>query len=174
MLKPWSDSIPPTHSTTKIPAADPPERAPVAAPRRRSRQLAEPGFAPINPLSEQAFPSWRVRRQQAMSAPEAAATRLFRRRRPRFVRPNSSRRSAVRRGAAAAPGARRRHRLRRSGAPSRGFFRAARRRASRARLRRKQPRRANPSAVARFRPAVLAARCADAANRADFWTSRPT
>jgi hypothetical protein len=49
---------PPDAFDDEIPAADPPERAPVAAPRRRSRQLAEPGFAPINPLSEQAFPSW--------------------------------------------------------------------------------------------------------------------
>jgi hypothetical protein len=42
----------------EIPAADPLGEAPVAAPRRRSRRLAEPSFAPTNPLLEQALPSW--------------------------------------------------------------------------------------------------------------------
>ena len=62
-----------------------------------------------------------------------------RRRRPRFVGSNSSPRSAVRRGAAPAPGAARRHRLRRAGPPSRGFFRAARRRTSCVHRRRNAP-----------------------------------
>ncbi len=42
----------------ETPAADPRGEAPVALPRRRSRQLAEPSFAPTNQLLEQAFPSW--------------------------------------------------------------------------------------------------------------------
>ena len=58
MLRPWSDSIPPTHSTTKLP---PPNRAarrrsPCRA--RRSRRRAAPRFAPVNPLLQQVFPSW--------------------------------------------------------------------------------------------------------------------
>ena len=81
---------------------------------------------------------------------------VLRRRQPRFVGSSSSPRSAVRRGAAPAPRLARRDRLRRPDAPSRGFFRAARRRASFAQRRRErahQPRRAHPSAVARFRRA---------------------
>ncbi len=42
----------------ETPAADPLGQPPVIAPRRRSRRLAEPRFAPPNPLSERAFPSW--------------------------------------------------------------------------------------------------------------------
>ncbi len=42
----------------ETPAADPRGEAPVAAPRRLSRRLAAPRFAPPNPLSELAFPSW--------------------------------------------------------------------------------------------------------------------
>ena len=42
----------------ETPAADPRGQAPVALPRRRSRRLAAPRFAPPNPLSELAFPSW--------------------------------------------------------------------------------------------------------------------
>ncbi len=40
------------------PAADPRGEAPVALPRRRSRRLAAPNFAPTNPLLQQVFPSW--------------------------------------------------------------------------------------------------------------------
>ena len=58
MLKPWSDSRPRTSSTTKLPPPDPRGEAPVAARNRRSRRLAAPRFAPPNPLSELAFPSW--------------------------------------------------------------------------------------------------------------------
>ncbi len=42
----------------EAPAADPLVEAPVAAPRRRSRRLAAPPRAPVNPLLQQAFPSW--------------------------------------------------------------------------------------------------------------------
>ena len=42
----------------ETPAADPRGEAPVAARNRRSRRLAAPRFAPPNPLSELAFPSW--------------------------------------------------------------------------------------------------------------------
>ena len=43
----------------ETPAADPPPgEAPVAAPRRRSRQRATAGFTPANPLLEKAFPQW--------------------------------------------------------------------------------------------------------------------
>ena len=40
------------------PAAGPRGAAPVAAPRRRSRRLAAPCSAPVNPLLQQVFPSW--------------------------------------------------------------------------------------------------------------------
>ena len=58
MLKPWSDSRPPTPSMTKLPPPIRSAQAPVAAPRRRSRRRAAPSSAPTNPLLEQAFPSW--------------------------------------------------------------------------------------------------------------------
>ena len=104
----------------ETPAADPLGEAPVAAPRRRSRRLAAPSFAPTNPLLEQAFPSWARPPKEPAVLP--ASRRGFpRRRRSRFVGSNSSPRSAVRRRAAPAPRLARRDRLRRPGAPSRRF-----------------------------------------------------
>ena len=69
MLRPWSDSIPPTPSMTKLPPPIRAARRRVALPRRRSRRRAAPSFAPTNPLLEQAFPSWaRPPKQPAVGA----------------------------------------------------------------------------------------------------------
>ena len=60
---------PADHFDDETPAADSRGEAPVAAPRRRSRRLAAPSFAPTNPLLEQAFPSWaRPPKQPAVGA----------------------------------------------------------------------------------------------------------
>ena len=131
MLRPWSDSIPPTHSTTKSP---PPNRAA----RRRSpcrggaRRLAAPRFAPVNPLLQQAFPSWARPPNEPPSAPTRASRRLSSPAPASLCWINffaSIRRSPAR-CASAWPSAPR------PPAPawraSRGFFRAARRRTSRA------------------------------------------
>ena len=145
----------------ETPAAEPLGEPPVVAPRRRARRLAGPSSAPTNPLLQQTFPSWarppkeparRRRRGEAAFFAGAGLALL-----DQILRA----RSAVRRGAAPAPGLARRDRLRRPGAPSRGFFRAARRRASFAQRRRErahQPRRPRPSAMARFRRAPGAVR----------------
>ena len=152
----------------ETPAADPLGPAPVASPRRRSRRLAAPIVTPTNPLLEQAFPSWARPPKEPAAAPKRASSAAF------FAGAGLALLDQILRLDPPFAGALRQRlalraadRLRRAGAPSRGFFRAARRRASRAQVggRAHQPRRANPSAVARFRPAVLAARRADAAKR---------
>ena len=92
MLKPWSDSPPPTPSMTKLPPPIRSAQAPVALPRRRSRRLAAPSFAPANPLLQQAFPSWaRPPTRAAVGAGRALRRGFLRRRRPRPVGSNSSR-----------------------------------------------------------------------------------
>jgi len=124
----------------ETPAADPLGPAPVAAPGRRSRRRAAPRFAPTNPLLEQAFPSWaRPPKQPAVGA-DASSDAAFLAGAGlalliKFFAPirRSPARCAKRlalRAATACAG---------SGAPSRGFFRAARRRASFAQRRRDAP-----------------------------------
>ena len=115
----------------ETPAAEPRGRGPSRSPRRRPARGGDaPSFAPTNQLLQQGFPSWaRPPKAPAVGA-EAGSDAAFRAGAGLALLDNSSRRSAVRRGAAAAPGLARRDRLRRSGAPSRGFFRAARRRTS--------------------------------------------
>ena len=49
---------PPDPFDDETPAADPLGEAPVALPRRRSRRLAAPSSAPVNPLLEKTFPKW--------------------------------------------------------------------------------------------------------------------
>ena len=90
----------------ETPAADPLGAAPVAAPRRRSRRLAAPSFAPTNPLLEQAFPSWaRPPKQPAVGA-DAGFEAAFRAGAGLALLDQILRaRSAVRRRAAPAPGA---------------------------------------------------------------------
>jgi hypothetical protein len=54
------------------PAADPLGQAPVAAPKRRSRQRAAPRCAPVNPLLQQAFPSWARPPKEPVAQSDAA------------------------------------------------------------------------------------------------------
>jgi hypothetical protein len=56
----------------ETPAADPLGEAPIALPRRRSRRLAAPGFAPTNPLLQQAFPSWARPPKEPVAQSDAA------------------------------------------------------------------------------------------------------
>ncbi len=153
-------------------------RPPIRGPKRRSprqnggRPACRAAFRPDQPTVGTNFPAmgasadnWRCRRRSRRRRG------FLRRRQSRFVKSNSSPRSAVRRRAAPAPRVARRERLRRPSAPSRGFFRAARRRASFAQRRRErahQPHQPRPSAVAPLRLAVLAPRSADPANRRRF------
>ena len=140
----------------ETPAADPRGAAPVALPRRRSRRLAAPRCAPTNPLLEQAFPSWARPPNAPAAGADAGVEAAFLagaglalldqilRTDPPFA--GALRQRLALRAAAACAAA---------GAPSRGFFRAARRRASFAQRRRErahQPRRPHPSAVAPVSP----------------------
>jgi len=60
------------------PAAEPRGEAPVALPRRRSRRLAAPRFAPTNQLLQQAFPSWaRPPNEPAVGADSGADAAFF-------------------------------------------------------------------------------------------------
>ena len=157
MLKPWSDSIRQTPSMTKLPP-------PIRAARRRSpcrggARAGSPRRVSRRPTHccNRRFRLGRGRRNSQPSAPTRASRRLS--------SPAPASLCSIRLFALDPPFAgalrqrlalARRHRLRRAGAPSRGFFRAARRRASFAQRRRErahQPRRAHPSAVARFRRA---------------------
>ena len=89
MLRPWSDSIPPTYSTTKLPP-------PIRSARRRSpcrggARAGAPnaGFAPANPLLQQAFPSWaRPPKRASRRRRRGLRGGVPRRRRPRSARPN--------------------------------------------------------------------------------------
>ena len=74
MLRPWSDSRPPTSSMTKLP---PPIRARRPSPCPAAvAPAAAPGFAPTNPLLQQAFRLGRGRRTRRPSAPTRASRRL--------------------------------------------------------------------------------------------------
>jgi hypothetical protein len=61
----------------ETPAADPLGPAPVATPARRSRRRAAPRFAPTNPLSEQAFPSWARPPKQPVVGAGASGDAVF-------------------------------------------------------------------------------------------------
>ena len=168
MLKPWSDSRPPTPSTTKLPPPIRAAQAPVAAPRRRSRRLAAPRSAPINPLLQQAFPSWARPPNEPAVGADAGFDAAFLagaglalldqilRLDPPFA---GALRQRLALRAATACAALARHR------EDSSALRDAEHLSPTPAGRAHQPRRAHPSAVARFRPAVLAARRADAANR---------
>jgi hypothetical protein len=56
----------------ETPAADSRGAAPVVTPRRRSRRLAAPRFAPTNPLLEQAFPPWARPPKEPVAQSDAA------------------------------------------------------------------------------------------------------
>ena len=157
MLKPWSDSIPPTSSTTKLPP-------PIRAARRRSPRPGGARAGAPRRVSRRPTHCWnrrfrpgRGRRNEPAVGADAGFEAAFRAGAglallDQILRLDPPFAGALRQRLALA----RRHRLRRAGAPSRGFFRAARRRASFAQRRRErahQPRRAHPSAVARFRRA---------------------
>ena len=169
MLRPWSDSRPPTSSTTKLPP-------PIRAARRPSpcrggdrAGCAAPRFAPTNPLVEQAVPSWARPPNAPAAGADAGVEAAFLAGAglallDQILRTDPPFAGALRQRLALA----RRRRLRRPDAPSRGFFRAARRRASFAQRRRErghQPRRPHPSAVAPVCVAPDAARRFNPAHR---------
>ena len=169
MLRPWFDSRPPTSSMTKLQPPIGAARRPVALPRRRSRQLAAPRCAPTNPLVEQAVPSWARPPNAPAAGADAGVEAAFLAGAglallDQILRTDPPFAGALRQRLALA----RRRRLRRPDAPSRGFFRAARRRASFAQRRRErghQPRRPHPSAVAPVCVPPNAARRFNPANR---------